>query len=85
MDNLQSLLNLSSIDTIDLRITIIDAVKITTIEKYTDHNLLREPWTVYHEFHVLNDLLVIYYQVDVKERLRLATSTNHKKFSTYNL
>ncbi|MEB3364804.1 type II toxin-antitoxin system YafQ family toxin [Lactobacillus sp. R2/2] len=40
---------------------------------------MREPWTGYHEFHVLNDLLVIYYQVDAKKRLRMVTITNHKE------
>ncbi|MCX0290874.1 hypothetical protein NX781_03470 [Lactobacillus kullabergensis] len=40
MDNLQSMFNLSSVDTIDLRMTIKDAVAIIAMEKNTDHKLL---------------------------------------------
>ena len=40
MDNLQNMFNLSSVDTIDLRMTIKDAVAIIAIEKNTDHKLL---------------------------------------------
>ena len=40
MNNLQSMFNLSSVDTIDLRMTIKDAVAIIAMEKYTDHKLL---------------------------------------------
>lgn len=71
MDNLQNMFNLSSVDTMDARMTIMDAVEILAMGKeldsgLDDHKLLREPWIGYHEFHVLNDLLVIYYQVDTK-------------------
>ena len=90
MDNLQSMFNLSSVDTMDARMKIIDAVEILAMGKeldsaFDDHKLLREPWTGYHEFHVLNDLLVIYYQVDAKKRLRMVTITNHKELSTGKL
>ena len=43
---------------------------------------MKKLWSEYHEFHVLNDLLVIYYQVDAKKRLRMVTITNHKELST---
>lgn len=32
----------------------------TVPAQYQDHLLKREPWIGYHEFHVLDDLLVIY-------------------------
>ena len=81
MDNLQSMFNLSSVDTMDARMITRYVFEILVIEKNTDHKLLREPWTGYHEFHVLNDLLVIYYQVDAKKRIRMVTITNHKELS----
>ena len=48
MDNLQSMFNLSSVDTMDARMTIIDAVEILAMGKeldsaFDDHKLLREP------------------------------------------
>ncbi|WP_373307681.1 type II toxin-antitoxin system YafQ family toxin [Lactobacillus helsingborgensis] len=46
---------------------------------------MKKLWSEYHEFHVLNDLLVIYYQVDAKKHIRMVTITNHKELSTGKL
>ena len=85
MDNLQSIFNQSTVDTIDARMITRYVFEILAIEKYTVHKVLKKLWSEYHEFHVLNDLLVIYYQVDAKKRLRMVTITNHKELSTGKL
>ena len=54
-------------------------------DEYDDHVLEDEPWTVFNEYHVLDDLLVIYYRVDKKKNLRFTTITTHRELRKGNL
>lgn len=82
--NLGKYFNLSD-DDID---NAIDDIKFTMVElkdygelpeEYDDHVLEDEPWTGFNEYHVLDDLLVIYYKVDKRKRIRFTTITTHKE------
>ena len=44
---------------------------------YYDHKLTGEPWIGFNEYHILNDLLVVYYKVDSKKTIRFTTITTH--------
>lgn len=44
---------------------------------YQDHVLKDDPWVGFNEYHVLDDLLVVYYRIDSKNRIRLTTITTH--------
>ena len=44
---------------------------------YYDHKLTDEPWIGFNEYHILNDLLVVYYKVDSKKTIRFTTITTH--------
>lgn len=48
-------------------------------EEYDDHVLKDEPWINFNEYHVLNDLLVVYYKIDKKKRIRLTSITTHQE------
>lgn len=48
-------------------------------DAYSDHTLSDEPWTGFNEYHILDDLLVIYYKVDRKKNIRFTTITTHKE------
>lgn len=48
-------------------------------EEYDDHVLEDAPWTGFNEYHVLDDLLVIYYKVDKRKTIRFTTITTHKE------
>ncbi|MBA1395249.1 type II toxin-antitoxin system mRNA interferase toxin, RelE/StbE family, partial [Lactobacillus sp. XV13L] len=90
MDNLGKLFGLSAGDVRDARETFLDAVSILSSgaklsDEFADHELNRQPCNGYREFHVPNDLLVIYYQVDAKKRLRMITVTNHEELTTGKL
>ncbi|MDR1013069.1 MAG: type II toxin-antitoxin system YafQ family toxin [Lactobacillales bacterium] len=52
---------------------------------YYDHTLKCEPWSGYREFHVMDDLLVVYYKIDSKKRIRMVTITSHEELSTGKL
>lgn len=72
MDDLKRLFDLSDRELVDVRETIIDAIEVLSTgeplaAEFKDHQLTGEPWTGYHEFHVLSDLLVIYYKIDRKK------------------
>jgi len=90
MESLAAVFGLSEEAAKDARIAIIDAIEYLAAgeplpENYSDHELKREPWSGYHEFHVLDDLLVVYYRVDAKRRIRMVTITNHKELLTGRL
>jgi mRNA interferase YafQ len=90
MDNLARLFKLSLSDANDCRDTIIEAIEILSTGQnlptyLKDHVLEKEPWTGYNEFHVLDDLLVVYYKVDAKKRIRMITVTNHEELSSGKL
>lgn len=90
MDNLGKLFHLSNADTSDARETIIDAIANLADGKelpegYNDHILEKEPWIGYHEFHVFSDLLVVYYKVDRKNRIRMITITDYEELTTGKL
>ncbi len=66
----------------------IDDIKYTMIalkkdgvlpQEYADHVLVDAPWTGFHEYHILSDLLVIYYKVDKKKNIRFTTITTHNE------
>lgn len=46
-------------------------------DEYLDHELTDEPWIGFRELHILDDLLVVYFKVDKKKRIRMTTITNH--------
>jgi mRNA interferase YafQ len=46
---------------------------------YQDHLLVDRPWGGFNEFHVLDDVLVVYYKVESKRRIRMTAITNHKR------
>lgn len=84
LQNLQQLFNLTKSDTKE----IISEIKEVMLElektgsiptEYQDHKLTRAPWTGYNEFHVLDDLLVIYFKIEKKKVIRMVTITNHKE------
>ncbi|WP_460022994.1 type II toxin-antitoxin system mRNA interferase toxin, RelE/StbE family [Lactovum odontotermitis] len=90
MDNLAALFGLTIEQATEVRDTIIDAIEFLALgeklpEYFLDHVLQREPWSGYHEFHVLDDLLVVYYKVDSKRRVRMVTITSHQELSTGKL
>lgn len=87
MDHLTTLFALSIQDTKDAREVIIDAIELLASDgklpvMYADHALEHEPWRGYREFHVLDDLLVVYYKIDTKKRIRMVTITNHKELTS---
>lgn len=52
---------------------------------YYDHKLTDEPWIGFNEYHILGDLLVIYYKVESKRTIRFTTITTHKELKDGNL
>lgn len=87
MDHLTTLFNLSVQDTKDAREAILDAVELLATEgqlpaMYDDHVLEHEPWRGYREFHVLADLWVVYSKIDVEQRIRMVTITNHQELAS---
>lgn len=90
MNNLEAIFHLSHADAVDARETIIDAIadlqQGTSLPvELSEHILKKEPWIGFHEFHVLADLLVVYYRVDNKRRIRMVTVTNHEELTTGRL
>ncbi|WP_348636163.1 type II toxin-antitoxin system mRNA interferase toxin, RelE/StbE family [Lactobacillus sp. ESL0703] len=86
MDDLQSIFKLTHSEAVEVRNTIIDAIEMLSENQilpveFDDHILQREPWRDFHEFHVLSDLLVVYYKIDRKRRIRMVTITNHSELS----
>jgi len=90
MDNLAAIFGLSVQEVREARVAIIDAIELLAAGKalpdyYADHELKREPWSGFHEFHVMDDLLVVYYRIDTKKRIRMVTITNHQELLTGKL
>jgi len=90
MDNMAKLFNLENAEAQEVRETIVDAIGLLSLgkslpEDYADHKLEREPWYNYHEFHILDDLLVVYYRIDKKQRIRMVTITNHEELASGKL
>ncbi len=54
-------------------------------EDYDNHILKDEPWTGFNEYHVLDDLLVVYYKVEKNKTIRFTTITTHKELRRGNL
>lgn len=52
---------------------------------YYDHKLTDEPWSGFNEYHILGDLLVVYYKVESKQTIRFTTITTHKDLRHGNL
>lgn len=87
--NLKQLFNLSDRDYLEA----IQEIKATMRllenggslpEVYFDHELRDEPWRGFREYHVLDDLLVVYYKVEAKKRIRFTTIVSHFKLRTGN-
>ncbi|MGO3357647.1 MAG: type II toxin-antitoxin system YafQ family toxin [Bifidobacterium crudilactis] len=86
MNNLSSLLKIRQEDVIAVREAIIDCIEALSIgealpEYCNDHRLTGEPWAGYREFHVLDDVLVVYYRIEAKNRLRFVTVTTHEELA----
>lgn len=45
---------------------------------FEDHTLLDPPWTGFQEFHILENLLAVYFRVDSKHKIRLVSIESHK-------
>jgi mRNA interferase YafQ len=90
MDNLGVLFDLSA-DSVKLaRENIIDALELLATgeplpDYFFDHALQKEPWNGYREFHALEDLLVVYFQINTKKRIRIVTITSHEELSSGKL
>lgn len=54
-------------------------------KEYQDHVLEKAPWIGYNEFHVLDDLLVIYFKIERKRTIRMVTITNHEELRSGRL
>lgn len=86
MNRLGSLFGFGMTEEKEVRAEILDAIEVLASgneldEMYNDHALQKYPWIGYREFHILEDLLVVYYKVDSKKRLRFVTITNHAELS----
>ena len=46
---------------------------------YYDHKLTEEPWIGFNEYHILGDLLIVYYKEDSKKTIRFTTITTHNE------
>ncbi|MFT8813691.1 MAG: type II toxin-antitoxin system mRNA interferase toxin, RelE/StbE family [Oenococcus sp.] len=51
-------------------------------DSYQDHILTDRPWAGFHEYHILDDLLIVYYKIEKKKRIRMITITNHSQLRT---
>lgn len=70
----------------DIEYTMVELKSKGTLpQEYEDHVLMDAPWTGFHEYHVLNDLLVIYYKVEKKKNIRFTTITTHTELRRGNL
>jgi mRNA interferase YafQ len=90
MSNIATLFHLSENEARMARETILFAIELLANgdalpSGLHDHALNREPWNGYREFHALDDLLVVYYRIDSKNRLRMVTLTNHEELSSGKL
>lgn len=54
-------------------------------EEYDDHPLKVAPWTGFNEYHVLDDLLVVYYKIEKKGTIRFTTIVTHKELRKGNI
>ncbi|EHN58999.1 type II toxin-antitoxin system mRNA interferase toxin, RelE/StbE family [Oenococcus kitaharae] len=71
----------------EVREEILDSIDIledqgSLPDSYRDHILTDRPWTGFHEYHILDDLLVVYYKVEKKKRIRMIAITNHDQLRT---
>ncbi|WP_125546801.1 type II toxin-antitoxin system YafQ family toxin [Levilactobacillus lindianensis] len=87
MDSLSNLFQISNEEATEIRDTIIDTIELLANgeelpDVYSDHELSQDPWTGYREFHVMDDMLVIYYKIEVKKRLRMVMITTHEELSS---
>jgi mRNA interferase YafQ len=46
-------------------------------EGFSDHELKNEPYKGYREFHILDDLLVVYFVIEKKKTIRMVSITSH--------
>ena len=82
IENLQFDFNLSKQEIRMAKNEIFDAVDMlaengTLPAEYFDHELKERPWVGFNEFHVFCDLLVIYFRIDAKQRIRMVRIRNH--------
>ena len=54
-------------------------------KEYDDHDLTKEPWCGFREYHVFNDVLVVYYKVEKKRRISFTTITTHDELRKGNI
>ncbi|WP_265484634.1 MULTISPECIES: type II toxin-antitoxin system mRNA interferase toxin, RelE/StbE family [unclassified Lactobacillus] len=52
---------------------------------YYDHKLTDEPWSGFNEYHILGDVLVVYYKLESKRTIRFTTITTHNELRQGNL
>ncbi|MDR1473349.1 MAG: type II toxin-antitoxin system YafQ family toxin [Lactobacillales bacterium] len=90
LKNLQSYFNLTNQEAKEA----IKTIKETMIllkkdgflpKEYDNHDLTKEPWRGFREYHVLDDVLVVYYKVEKKRRIRFTTITTHDELRKGNI
>ncbi|MBJ7688724.1 type II toxin-antitoxin system mRNA interferase toxin, RelE/StbE family [Weissella confusa] len=47
-------------------------------EEYNDHTLERRPWSGINEYHVFNDVLILYVRVDSHRSIRMIGIRTHE-------
>jgi len=87
LKNIKKIFNLTDKETVEildelreLMITLQETGYIP--EEYQDHVLEKKPWRGFHEFHLLDDMLVVYFKIEKKKVIRMVTITNHEELST---
>lgn len=90
LKNLKNIFNLSDADTLeavqDIKFTMKQLQRQEILPKeYDDHKLEDEPWIGFNEYHIFNDLLVVYYKVEKKKNIRFTTITNHSELRNGSL
>lgn len=84
LKNLKHIFDLSDTDTLEA----IEDIKFTMKQlqykgklpkEYDDHELDDEPWVGFNEYHIFNDLLIVYYKVEKKRNIRFTTITTHNE------
>ena len=90
LKNLSSRLNLSRQAALEVIFEIKEAIKLleehgTLPEGYQLHELEKEPWLNYMEFHILEDVLVVYFDRNSKNVIRMVGIYNHELLNSGKL
>lgn len=52
---------------------------------FYDHELTNEPWVGFNEYHILGNLLIVYYKIESKKTISFTTITTHKELRNGSL